>query len=188
MSKLDSPYFMVHVSSEFLKNGAKAAGQYFKAEKGEVKQFDSLILAKISVPVVNIMLSLELTLKGLIKDAGKRPWGHDVLELFDALEGDVRDRIIEHYRSHDHYRKYVPIRIMAGDGSLPARPGPFTPIPKDRDGVRELLALHRKHFIDFRYLFEYDEKMEVFIYFRELLNLAFSAIKILGDTQNVIVK
>jgi len=188
MNKLNSPYFIVHVSSEFLKNGAKAASLYFKAEKDEVKQYDSLIHAKLSVPVVNIMLSLELTFKGLIKHAGKEQHGHDVLALFDALEPAVRRKLIDHYSSHDHYKKFVTIRLMTGDGSQHSAFSFFPSPSKDEAGVRALLALHKKHFIDFRYLFEYDETTEVFVYFRELLNLAFSALKILGDTQKVIVQ
>jgi hypothetical protein len=60
MGSLNTPYFIVHVASEFLNKGAEAAREYFKAEKGEVKHYDKFIVAKLPVPVVNIIFALEL--------------------------------------------------------------------------------------------------------------------------------
>jgi hypothetical protein len=183
MGSLNTPYFIVHVASEFLNMGVEAAGKHFKAEKGEIKRYDKFIVAKLSVPVVNIIFALELLFKGLIKYAGKEIRGHNVIELFDALNPDVRGRIVDHYRSHNHYKKFLAIKLASGLGH-----SEFTMFPgfsKNESGIREILAIHQKHFVDFRYLFEYDDSNVVFVHFRELLNLTYSALFILGETQNV---
>jgi len=186
MGSLNTPYFIVHVASEFLNKGAEAAKEHFKAEKGELKNYDRFIIAKLSVPVVNILLALELLFKGLLKHKGKRGWGHNVRELFDALDPDVRAQIVDHYRSHDHFKKYLAIKL--GSGLKHSEFTLFPGFPKDENGIREMLGIHQDHFVEFRYLFEHDDADVVVIHFRELLNLTYSALFILGETQHLKVE
>lgn len=186
MGSLNTPFFIVHVASEFLNKGAEAAKEHFKTEKNEIKQYDNLIHAKLSVPVVNIIFALELIFKGLIKYSGNELRGHNVLELYDALDPYLRARIVDHYLSHDHFKKFEAIKLASG-----VKHSQFTyfrGFSKNESGVRELLDIHKKYFVDFRYLFEYNDADVVVIHFRELLNLAYSALFVLGETQNVKVQ
>jgi len=186
MGSLNTPYFIVHVASEFLNKGAEAAKEHFKADKVEIKHYDRFIIAKLSVPVVNILFALELLFKGLLKHKGKERRGHNVMELFDALDPDIRAQIVDHYRSHDHFKKYLAIKL--GSGLRHSGFTLFPGFPKNENGIRDMLAIHQDHFVEFRYLFEHDDAEVVVIHFRELLNLTYSALCVLGETQHVKVE
>src|SRR5271155_1453967 len=104
-SKLNSPFFMLYAAADFFKNGAAAAAKSFKAERNEIKNFDSLIHARLSMPIVNIVFSLELIFKGLIKEReNKLVTGHDLTVLYDGISRDIKDRIINHFANHDQYK------------------------------------------------------------------------------------
>lgn len=185
MSKLNSPVFILHAAKEFFEKGTLAASANFKTVENEVLQFDSMIHPKLCMPIVNIMFSLELTLKGLLKQSNVEMRTHDILRLFNAVDTGIKARIIKHYHSHDIYKNYIAIRLLKGDGTQHSKPFPVPAPPKTEEGVIELLRIHKSYFESFRYLFEFDDNEEYLFMFREISNFAFSALVIFGETQNL---
>lgn len=185
MRPLDRPLFILYAAKDFLEKGTAAAAKDFKTDSNLPKQFDSLVHARLCMPVVNIIFSLELTIKGLLKYEGKTfPPVHDLSKLFTILDQTIIDQIIAHYRSHDHYKNYVCIRLFSGDRDTPFEATSIPLLPKDISGVTALIASHGTYFVEFRYLFELEDTKELIVRFRELANLAFSAITVLGKNLN----
>ncbi|HWK02431.1 MAG TPA: hypothetical protein VNS58_02290 [Puia sp.] len=102
MSPLNSPLFIFHAAKDFFEKGSLAASENFKEKDNEVKQYDTMIHPKLCMPIVNIVFGLELIFKGIsMQSTGKFNSGHNILKLFDALNSDVKDKIILHYQTHD---------------------------------------------------------------------------------------
>jgi hypothetical protein len=185
MSKLNSPFFILHTAIDFFEKGTAAASDKFKIKEDQVPTFDSMIHPKLCMPAVNIMFSLELALKGLLKHSNRQLRSHDVLKLFKALDPEIRARIIDHYHSHDVYKKYIAIRLLEGDGTGHATKYYFMGPARSEEGVLELLDRHKRYFEIFRYLFEFDNSREHIFMFREMSNFTFSILVILGETMDI---
>lgn len=183
---LNSPFFIFHAAADFFERGTLAAADNFKSEESGIKQFDSMIHPKLCMPIVNITFALELTFKGLLKQSNSKPIRtHDLEKLFKELNSEIKEKIVEHYKSHDTYKKLIGIRLIHDNEAEHSKPN-YLPAPsKDENGISEILKMHRRYFEDFRYLFDVDEQKEYVFLFREFSNLSFSALVILGETLNL---
>jgi len=117
MEGINSPLFIFHAAKEYFENGTSYASKYFKKSGSElVVPFDSLTHAKLCVPATNITFALELTFKGILKLSATISKGHNLEKLYKSIAADIRDKIFDHYQSHNVYGKYITIRIANGLG------------------------------------------------------------------------
>ncbi len=182
MTKLNSPLFLLLAAKEYFENGSLYAGKYFKLKNGEIiVPFDSTTHAKIVVPATNISFGLELALKGCLMYKGVTKWGHDLKELYNLLPEDLRNRIIEHFKTNDHYSNYVIIRMQNGDGSGHGYTERIRYTRLDDEFIPSLLEKHKLAFQYFRYMHEFPGDEVWQFDFREFSNFTFSVIKILGE-------
>jgi hypothetical protein len=180
MQGINSPLFIFHAAKEYFENGTCYASKYFKKDtSGLLVPFDSLTHAKLCVPATNISFSLELAFKGLLQLSSGITRGHDLEKLYRLLNVDIRNKIFDHYQSHDVYQKYITIRLGngIGHGTTQIIPRPVS----EKDFLESIIATQRLAFVDFRYLFEFPADGEFFFYFKEFSNYAFSALSIFGE-------
>ena len=186
MGKMNSPFFLFHAAKEFFENGTTYASKYFKRNTdGTLKPFDSLTHPKLCVPATNISFSLELILKGFLMQAGKRKNGHNLSDLYNCLDEDLKRRIVEHYKMHDTFKNYINVHVNEESGNSHGQIERIYQSSKNEEEILLMLDKHKLSFINFRYLHEFQKSQDSFFYFKEFSNLTFSALVILGETLNL---
>ena len=180
---MNSPLFLFHAAKEYFVNGTLYSAKYFKMDKdGSVKPFDAFIHAKLCVPATNISFSLELILKAFLMQSGKRKWGHDLFELYGLLDIELKNKIVEHYGSHNTYKNYMTVRLIDKDGASHGKIEKFYATVKDSTFIPKMLETHKLAFLNYRYLNDFKGDQEWQFDFREFSNFTFSALTILGQT------
>jgi hypothetical protein len=188
MGKMNSPFFIFHAAKEYFENGTLYASKYFKVKKNEVvKSFDSMIHPKLCVPATNISFSLELAFKALLLQSGIKKTGHNLIELYKLLDNGIKDKIIQHYKSHDTYKNYIAIRLIESSGEEHGKIEAFKYPNNDENFILSMLETHKLSFLNFRYMYEFESSSEWIFYFREFSNFTFSVLTVLGQTLNLTI-
>jgi hypothetical protein len=188
MSKMNSPLFVFLVAKEYFENGTLYASKYFQMSKdGTIKPFNNLIHTKLCVPATNISFSLELVFKAFLMQTGLKKFDHNLLKLFELLPDKVKSDIIEHYNSHDIYKKYVTVQLINSDGNEHGKIKKAYYSTKSVEFIPMMLDTHKLSFLTFRYLHEFKGNEAQDFYFREFSNFTFSALSILGKSLDLAV-
>ena len=184
MQDFNNPLFICVCAKDFLEKSSLGAKQaYLNPEILDVQiQGQLTSLGKLPFPMVTAAFSLELALKGLLKQYGHHvPYKHHLKDLYDLLPGEVRARIADHYKIYQGFKGYPNFYLKVGNKDNPIPPNVLPHKDTIEEHIDALLARHAEAFQDFRYLFEFGiTKQELPMDYNYLASFAYSAISILA--------